>query len=624
MPNRALILLFPFFLVGVSLAGCQFEERVDLLRVVRVDPSSASGGDRITIWGEGFPEGRPATLTFQGDVYRPAMPPEHDVRFTARATPGPRGAVVLLWDADLERRLTGSRASAAHATFRGDLRVVFEPAAHGVLPIGGTYRGLSFDVLPSSVDADAAAQRERAGADTLAFVGASVTTETASAGLRIASLNPEGAFYRAGVRAGDRLLDLDGVNVVGASDLRVAPGEATASVGVERNGRPLPHLSVDVRGLAPPSAQSFAFAGALILLVCAVFGLFASPLAFVAGFVGRLGALKRSAPARLGSRRALPERSPNLASLGADTGLGTALASAAVLAVVAFGFASLAMGRPVVSGQIDLLLAALAAPSALFVARLADGGFGGRRGFSLKGALGAAGRSLSALGPALVSLAGLVFSTGRFVVEEIVADQGGVPWRWAAARNPGLFVLFLVLYASTVPESGHRGPISAEGLEQPSPPRSAARVLVRLAESSYLFVTSGLATALFLGGWRVPGVATMVQESSRRLEALGVALFFVKFAALVGGVHWLRRAATRVFVEDVSRPLARWGFATSLPAACVAVGWAAAFDGARTQLPSDLLGYASVGLGIGCAAFAVLGRVRRSVGHSVSTVNPWI
>jgi NADH-quinone oxidoreductase subunit H len=231
------------------------------------------------------------------------------------------------------------------------------------------------------------------------------------------------------------------------------------------------------------------------------------------------------------------------------------------------------------------------------LARFFDGGFTRARGWSFASAAVTAARTLGCVVPALIALAGVVFSSGRFVIEEIVADQGGVPWRWAAARNPGMLVLLLVFLAMAVPESAYRGVVPAEVLDPGSLPRSTSRALVRLAEWTFLFMACGLAAALFLGGWRVPTVAFMAQESSRRLEHLGAFLFFLKFAALVGTVLVVRRVFARLFLEDVSGVLARWAAGAAVVGACVAVGWAAGFDGARSQVPAEILGYAVSALG---------------------------
>jgi NADH-quinone oxidoreductase subunit H len=146
-----------------------------------------------------------------------------------------------------------------------------------------------------------------------------------------------------------------------------------------------------------------------------------------------------------------------------------------------------------------------------------------------------------------------------------------------------------------------------------------------LAERAHLFVVTSTATALFLGGWRVPGVASMVQESSRRLEVLGAVLFLLKLALLLGAIFALRRTVTRLFVEDVAALYARWAVPASVAGGVLAVFWAAGFDGARSEAVADLLGL-SVSGWVGALLLAV-GAARFWTGPaqgSISTVNPWL
>jgi hypothetical protein len=187
-----------------------------------------------------------------------------------------------------------------------------------------------------------------------------------------------------------------------------------------------------------------------------------------------------------------------------------------------------------------------------------------------------------------------------------------------------VLVLFVVFVAMAVPESAYRGVVPAEGLEPGSLPRSTSRALVRLAEWTYLFMTCGLAGALFLGGWRVPAVAFMAQESSRRLEILGAVLFFLKFAALVGVILGVRRVFARLFLEDVFGVFSRWATGGAVLGACLAIGWAAGFE-ARSQVPAEMLGYGVSALG--ALLLIVAGVVffgKEPARPSVSTVNPWL
>src|SRR5256885_8983692 len=99
--------------------ACHTRQPLELLLVHRIDPSRASAGDRVTLTGEGFPEGRTATVTFRGDLLRPGLPRKTDVRITATATPSNRGAVSMTFDRAMERRFVRSGDAAPHTTFVG-------------------------------------------------------------------------------------------------------------------------------------------------------------------------------------------------------------------------------------------------------------------------------------------------------------------------------------------------------------------------------------------------------------------------------------------------------------------------------------------------------------------------
>src|SRR5205814_451400 len=115
------------------------------------------------------------------------------------------------------------------------------------------------------------------------------------------------------------------------------------------------------------------------------------------------------------------------------------------------------------------------------------------------GAVRGAARALGVLMPPFLAVTGAVIASGRFVIAEIVSDQGAAPWRWAAMRNPGLLVLSVLLVASAVPEADlERSNPPIEGLGDARPaPRSAARRLVRLVEWTYLWTVCGLSVVLF-------------------------------------------------------------------------------------------------------------------------------
>ena len=607
-------------MAALVLAACHFEEGPDLLAVHRVDPGRASAGDHLMVTGEGFPEGRPATVSFRGDVNRPGAPVEHDVRIAARTAPAGRNALRLVFDPALERRFL---RGAAHATFHGELRVSFAPSASGLANVSGSAKGVRFDVLPSSAEAaDAEAP------DGLEFLGiAGTAPEPGVTGVRVAEIDPEGRAAVAGVRRGDLLVDFDGVTVLSRFDVAAQPGQRVAHLTVEREGRLLPRLPLPVAGLSPLMPSDLIVAAAMALLACAVLVLPASRASVAFRWLERLADERlRRRGTRLHATRSAPELV--LALLREDSsGRGAIAAAALALAVIVGGFVVLAAGRHIVSPEQDLLVLALSPALSLVVLRTLDGGLRGK-GFSLRSAALACVACVACVAPALLSIGGAVLASGRFVIAEMVADQGGMPWRWAATQNPGLFLLGLVLVASAAPEAPYERAELA--LESPSPSRSplrsrapVVRSLLRLSEWAYLWVMCGLAVALFYGGYRLPFMSPWSGEHSRLWLSIGALLFVGKIVLVAAAIGAVRLLTARVFVEHVALLAFRWALPITVTALVVALGWAAALDGARSRMAAEGAGYALSAFALVVALHGVRVAWSRRA-PPLTAVNPWL
>jgi NADH:ubiquinone oxidoreductase subunit H len=602
--------------------ACQRSEAPELLSVHRLEPGRAAVGDRLTITGDGFPEGRPATVTFRGDLYRPGATPERDVQIVAHAVQSGRNALVIPLDAALEGRFVG-RSGAVHTTFRGDVRVAFDPSAAGLSGIYGRVRGVRFDVLPTRAPHSGDAETE--APTTSAFLGFSAIAEPEGNGLRLTAVAPDGRVAAAGLRAGDVLVDFDGVTVLSEVDLRARGGQQTAEVVVERDGRALPALSLDVEGLAPLGPSALARVGGVLAVVSVILVVLATRLSFVLKWIPRALDFASGKGPQPGSRRAAGRAVDALVLPIAD-GPGLAVAGLVVLVAVLVGLGRLGMGRSVFSSDLDLILATLSVSGGLLCTRFVSGG-GGRGGrWSLRAALLAFVASLGCVAPAIIGVGGAILASGRFVIAEMVANQGAAPWRWAAARNPGLTALSILLLASAALESENGGPLASAGLPSSQGARpSMSRILVRLAEWSYLWVTSALAVVIFFGGWRLPGVTSVVQESSRALSAVGTGLLVVKVALVVLGVGAIRSGLSRVFVEHVAVTWAKWAIPFSLALAALAAAWGTALEGPRSAPLGDLCGVAALLLGALGAGYLVFAAPRARAGAAGATsVNPWL
>jgi NADH-quinone oxidoreductase subunit H len=288
-------------------------------------------------------------------------------------------------------------------------------------------------------------------------------------------------------------------------------------------------------------------------------------------------------------------------------------------------FVLLAAGRHLVSPEQDLLLLTLSPAVSLVVLRAIDGGLRGH-GFSVVSAMRACVACVACVAPALLSIGGAVLASGRFVIAEMVADQGGMPWRWAATQNPGLFCLGLVLVASAAPEALES---SAElPLESPYPPplrprAPGVRALLRLSEWAYLWVMCGLAVALFYGGFRVPFTSPWSGEHSRLWLSMGALIFVAKLVLVVCTVGAVRLLTARIFVEHIALLALRWVLPASAASLVLALAWAAALDGARSRMAAEGAGYALSALALVLAVSgARIAWSRRA--PPLTAVNPWL
>ncbi|HEX4337120.1 MAG TPA: NADH-quinone oxidoreductase subunit H [Polyangiaceae bacterium] len=616
-----LVRLLCLALVAVGCASaCHTREPLDLLVVHRLDPERASAGDRVVVSGEGFPEGRSATVTFRGELLRAGLPRQTDVRIVAQALPAERGTVAIAFDRSMERRFVGGGATAAHTTFVGDVQVTFQPGQDGSMPLTGSAHGLRFDVLPS-VGAAAAAPDAADEGSSLAFLGLSATPDPSGRGLQVDATDPDGRAFAAGIRRGDLIVEVDGVSVLSEADLTVRGGQRAARFVVERAGRPLPALTVDVEGLSPLGIADVIGAASLVLLGCLLLSVPATRAGVLLRWLGRLAEPRRgggSASDRYGIAGALlpPE------------GQGRQLVAPALAALVAVlaAFGWLSFGHSLVSPDSDLLALAIGTAGALVIARGVDGAVRSRRS-KARALVENTARAVVCVLPAIGAVIGAVVASGRFVMAEMVADQGGAPWRWAGMRNPGLFVLLALLVASAIPDVGAESaspPI--EGLpEGPSRLPSTTRTVLRVIESAYLWTACGLAVVLFLGGWRIPGLTAASQEGSRVLSAVGAGFFLVKLwttALIVGAI---RKRAGRIAIHHVAPLALRLALPAVLVGLALAVGWTAAQDVLRSAVGADSIGYVAVMLLTATAAYiAAAALVSRKNVATAATVNPWL
>src|SRR5215467_10661854 len=119
--------------------------------------------------------------------------------------------------------------------------------------------------------------------------------------------------------------------------------------------------------------------------------------------------------------------------------------------------------------------------------------------------------------PASVALLTVATMSGSLSLQQIVKNQGGFPWHWNMFKNPMAFACFFIYFISALAE-GNRTPFDLPEAESElvsgyNTEYSGFRFSIfPLVEWVNLFVIGAIATMLFLGGWRIPGVSTAQME----------------------------------------------------------------------------------------------------------------
>ena len=582
-----------FVLLTLAGLGCQRESTPELIQVLDFAPREAEVGDMLEIAGSGFPQGKTAHVAFRGALHRPGQPSLSGAEIEAEGVVTSAQSIELTYTEAMEALFCGSGDRASHTTFEGDVEVSFPALAHGAPPISSTLHRVSVDFRPPLVKSAALEARGKEGERALLFMGIHPAAQLpGSGGLLVESVDPRSPAAQAGILPSDVLSSFNGVRVSSPGDA-VPPGHASvATLGIRRLGAALP--GEDLREVRldgfKPDAPTDLFAASLILFgVALAIALFVSPYAEVLRWVGlRLGVSSSKTPFLSALRANLPGR----------------LLVAGVSAV----FVAIPFRTSILTTDLDVAVVFVVMVAALVTIRALTAG---QRGSRVRRGFQAAAHLLSAELPAGLAIICIVMMTGSLRLQEIIRAQGGAPWDWYAFRNPVLFALFF-LFMSTTLAAEHadppEGPLPALELGIKGPPLRDRAFLFAL-EWAHLSVLSGMAAALFLGGWQVPGLAPGEQEAHVWLEIAGSALFLLKAWLLILAALSLRATLPRLRLADRMSICWRWIIPLSVSAVVFTIGWVAWSPTRAMQILVSALTFAMFCL----LALAVVHRVRLGV-----------
>ena len=558
--------------------------RSELLHVTDVVPREVNQGDRMEILGTGFPEGRPAKVVFEGTLYRPGRKPKtgFEIAVDAKSTSAQRVEFVV--SESLRSAFCGIGDEAIHTTFEGNVRVVFAGSAHGMLPVRGSLRGVRLDVHPPLPKRAILLAREREGERVLSHLGLEVAADAPSnLGLLVTHVRPGSPADEVGIFAGDLITRFEGVRVFGRGDIAKADSSRIASIGFVRGMRAQPIAgshegrelvrSISTRGLEPSAPPNLIVAGLLLLISAIGVVSFLGPLGRgLAWLERRIAASLRPGPGRKrGSLSVLRSffREDVLPDASADPYLR--LAPYLVVVGISAIFVMMPFGQHIVAADLDLGLLFVVAATLLVTTGLLSGGFS--HDWSFTGGIRTAAQIISHEIPGGIAIACIVLMTGSLRIDEIVHAQGALPWQWFVFRSPVTFALFLLWLATSLLE-GKRPAENADVASRPRPELSGLRrFFVFFAEWGNVFVMCGLASILFLGGWQLPFVARLTQESSLGLTALGAAWFLLKSWFLVFLVAVARRIFPRPRMEQMLAFSWKWHVPATLAAFALTALW---------------------------------------------------
>jgi NADH-quinone oxidoreductase subunit H len=585
-------------LLGALAIGCQSNDTApDLLRVVDVAPRELESGDRLEVLGTNLPTGdaREATITFRGTLRRPGEKPiERQTIVVDKARISTDKVSAAVSEA-LVARFCGQGDDAAHTTFQGDVTVTLETPAEGVLPVTGSVKGVTIDVRPKAPRQKTAQAREREGQGVLAFLGVAVSPDApTTGGLVVASVRPDSPAAAGKIQGGDVITSFEGMRVSSVADVIPSGEERTPMVEIRRGSEEPMSLPVSIEGYHASAPSDLLGAAMVLGLAAGAILFFATPLGALCGWLARRiasrvaarGLGKRAFARSVGSRlvdEVRGEIAEEIAPREGDPILAR-LAPLVAFVGVSATFVVMPFADRLVGAELDVGMLFLITLTALVSLGLVTGGASASEPWTLFRGLRAAGRILLQELPAIVAIVGVVLLTGSLRLEDIVAaqggqggsllDAGGLPWHWFVFRNPATFVLFLAYVTAMVSAEGRAAPAlpEAEGQTAKGAKIGTRGLLFAFGEWAHVFVASGVASALFLGGWQIPGVPGAVQEETAALKIVGALVFLLKSWALVLFVVWLRWALPRLHGAARTRLTLRWFVPLALAAFALAFG----------------------------------------------------
>lgn len=209
-----------------------------------------------------------------------------------------------------------------------------------------------------------------------------------------------------------------------------------------------------------------------------------------------------------------------------------------------------------VGADLNVGVVFLMAITALVVAGIIMGGWASNSKWALLGGVRSAAQMVSYEIPVGFALLTAVIPAGTLSLQGIIMAQGGAPWNWMIFHSPATFCAFFIYFTAALAE-GNRTPFDLPEAESElvagyNTEYSGMRFLwFFFAEWANLYVIGAVVTAVFLGGWRIPGIGIEQQAASLWLQLFGACLFVLKALVLVNVIIWVRWTLPRFRVDHL-------------------------------------------------------------------------
>jgi len=624
-PRRGLLKgAWPCLVVVLSallgLLGCAADGGPELLNVIDVVPRAVDVGDRIEILGTNLPTGeaREAVVTFRGELRRPGQAPLPDQVIEVDRAQISGDKVTMLFTEGLQTRFCGRGDDAVHTTFLGDVVVQVPPITPGGLPVTGTVKAVTVDFIPPTPRRAVIEAREKEGARALEFFGLTVSPDSpTSGGLSVAAVRAQSPANRAQVLPGDIITSFEGVKVLSLGDMAPSGHERLPILGIKRGDAPPVERQISAEGFKASAPTDLLGAGLILGIAAAIILLFMAPTAGIITWVERRVSARmqsRIGPNRAGPQGFLVWLADGIKSIlkediipAESDKLLFRLAPYLVFVGVSATFVVMPFGQYLIAADLDIGILFVIAVTSLVTIGLMTGGWASNNKWSLLGGIRSAAQIISYEIPGAVAIVCVVMLTGSLRMQDIIVAQGGTgasvidvggwPWYWFVFRNPIMFALFF-LYFTTALAEGNRAPFDLPEAESElvagySTEYSGMRYLFFFfAEWANVFVMSGIASALFLGGWQIPGVSPAQQEASFGLQLLGAFIFLLKSWILIFVVIWIRWTLPRVRIDQMMNLCWKWFVPLSFGAFLMTALWMVAGVSKTVQLVISVVTFA--------------------------------